>query len=212
MQAVCAARGVALAGRDLALLCQQVENLVVGAPCGVMDQMTSACGEAGRLLALLCQPAEPRGHVALPPELAVWGIDSGIRHAVGGADYGAVRVGAFMGYRIVADLAGLPAHAAGGGRVRVDDPRWGGYLANLSPSEWEAEYRDRVPVALGGAAFLARYAGTTDPSRRWTRRARTPCAGPPRTPSTSTTACASSARCSRRRGRPATSGARSSGS
>jgi galactokinase len=32
-----------------------VENHVVGAPCGVMDQMTSACGEANKLLAMVCQ-------------------------------------------------------------------------------------------------------------------------------------------------------------
>jgi galactokinase len=33
----------------------QVENRIVGAPCGVMDQMTSACGEANKLLAMICQ-------------------------------------------------------------------------------------------------------------------------------------------------------------
>lgn len=27
----------------------------MGAPCGVMDQMTSACGEANKLLAMVCQ-------------------------------------------------------------------------------------------------------------------------------------------------------------
>ncbi|KAM7515138.1 hypothetical protein LguiA_004721 [Lonicera macranthoides] len=32
-----------------------VENNIVGAPCGVMDQMTSACGEANQLLAMVCQ-------------------------------------------------------------------------------------------------------------------------------------------------------------
>ena len=37
----------------------QVENVIVGAPCGVMDQdAASICGEAGSLMALLCQPAE----------------------------------------------------------------------------------------------------------------------------------------------------------
>ncbi len=41
---------------DLAALCQRVENHVVGAPCGIMDQMTSACGKQDRLLRLLCQP------------------------------------------------------------------------------------------------------------------------------------------------------------
>lgn len=34
---------------------KQVENHVVGAPCGVMDQMASACGEANKLLAMVCQ-------------------------------------------------------------------------------------------------------------------------------------------------------------
>ena len=45
-------------GRDLALLCQVVENRVVGAPCGIMDQMASALGREGQLLALQCRPAE----------------------------------------------------------------------------------------------------------------------------------------------------------
>jgi L-arabinokinase len=158
--------GVSVDGRELALLCQAAENHVVGAPCGVMDQMTSACGEADRLLALRCQPAELEGHVALPADLALWGIDSGVRHEVGGADYGAVRVGAFMGYRVLADLAGLPVRPTGDGRVAVEDARWGGYLANVAPHQWTTRYRDAVPESLDGATFLARYGGTTDPVTR----------------------------------------------
>jgi len=42
MSAVAAAFDLDIAPRELALLCQRAENLVVGAPCGVMDQMTSA--------------------------------------------------------------------------------------------------------------------------------------------------------------------------
>jgi galactokinase len=162
MQAICAIHDVAIEPRELALLSQMVENLVVGAPCGVMDQMTAACGEEGRLLALRCQPAETEGHVALPSALELWGIHSGIRHEVSGSDYGDVRVGAFMGYRIIADLAGLAVSETSGGRVRVEDPKWQGYLANVAPSEWEAMYRDRVPVTMDGASFLARYGGITD--------------------------------------------------
>jgi L-arabinokinase len=128
--------------------------------------MTAACGERDRLLALLCQPAELQGQVALPPGLEVWGIDSGIRHEVGGADYGAVRVGAFMGYRIVADVAGLTTTAASNGHVHIADARWRGYLANVAPSEWETRYRDAVPESIDGAAFLRRYGGITDPATR----------------------------------------------
>jgi L-arabinokinase len=162
MRAITTLLDLELEGRELALLCQQVENLVVGAPCGVMDQMTSACGEEGQLLALLCQPAELDGNARLPADLEVWGIDSGLRHEVGGSDYGAVRTGAFMGYRIIADIAGLQVHARDGGRVVVDDPVWGGHLANVPPSDWTAGLRASVPAHLKGSDFLARYGGITD--------------------------------------------------
>jgi galactokinase len=165
MQAVTIAEGLSLGPRDLALLCQKVENLVVGAPCGVMDQMTSAGGEADQLMALLCQPAELQGQAPVPEGLAVFGIDSGLRHAVTGSDYTAVRVGAFMGYRILADLAGLPRASSEGDRVCIEDPRWHGYLANVTPSELE-QWGEQLPARLGGQEFLERYFGTTDTATR----------------------------------------------
>ena len=167
MRAVTAAFDIQIDGRELALLCQMVENLVVGAPCGVMDQMTSACGQANRLLALLCQPAEMRGMIAIPDEIGFWGLDSGVRHSVSGADYGSVRAGAFMGYRILAGLAGLKAtETKSGAFVRIDDSRWDGYLANVTPSEFEHYYAMHLPEKIGGAEFLERYQGTTDPLTR----------------------------------------------
>jgi galactokinase len=161
MSAVAAAFDLEVAPRELALLCQRVENQVAGAPCGVMDQMTSACGEENQLLALRCQPVELLGTISLPEDLAVWGLDSGVRHSVGGGDYGSVRVGAFMGYRIIAELSGLRVDHAGD-TVVINDPRWGGYLANLAPSEFEEKFATRLPESLLGEEFLARYRGTTD--------------------------------------------------
>ena len=162
MEAVLAAWDLQVDPRTRAIRCQQVENLIVGAPCGVMDQMAAICGEAGSLMALLCQPAEFQGTIALPDGLAVWGLDSGIRHAVTGADYGDVRVGAFMGYRVLADLAGLPISAGSrAGHVRVEDHRWHGYLANVSPGTF-LEFEHAIPGSLHGATFLSRYTGTTD--------------------------------------------------
>lgn len=158
--------GLRLEGREIALLGQMVENLIVRAPCGVMDQMTAACGEQDRLLALLCQPAELQGTVTLPPNVEVWGIDSGIRHAVAGADYGSVRAGAFMGYRVIADVVGLPCRPVDEGLVEIEDDRWQGYLANISPGQWESTFCAHVPERLSGAEFLWRYAGSTDPMTR----------------------------------------------
>ncbi len=163
-QAVAAAFEIPINPADLAALCQKVENLVAGAPCGIMDQMTAACGEANRLLALICQPAELRGSIPIPAGLTFWGLDSGVRHSIAGADYGSVRVGAFMGYRIIAELAGLTVRqSTSGRRVSVDDPKWRGYLANISPSEFEQSYSHRVPESIDGAEFIERYAGATDP-------------------------------------------------
>jgi L-arabinokinase len=163
MQAIAAAFEISLGGRELALLCQKVENLVAGAPCGVMDQMTVSCGEPNRLLALLCQPAELRESVSVPDEIRFWGLDSGVRHAVTGSDYGSVRVGAFMGYRIIAELAGLKVErGVAGDPARIEDPRWNGCLANLTPSEFEQSFARQLPEQISGAEFLTRYHGTTD--------------------------------------------------
>jgi len=163
MQAMAALVGSTPLGAELARLCQMAENFVVGAPCGIMDQMTSALGQADALLALHCQPAEVQGFVPLPPSIGFWGIDSGIRHAVSGSDYTSVRTGAFMGYRLIAEAAGLPTTAhSGDGVVSVDDSRWAGYLANLSPDEFDREFATLLPQTLRGDEFLSRYGGTTD--------------------------------------------------
>ena len=167
MSALAGVFEVSIPGDQLARLCQITENQVVGAPCGIMDQMTSALGRDSHLLALLCQPAKVEGFVSMPPAIRFWGIDSGIRHAVSGSDYTSVRTGAFMGYRILAELAGLSVSSPDAdGVVRVDDPRWHGYLANVGPTDWQQQFAGRVPVEMRGADFLDRYGGITDPVTR----------------------------------------------
>jgi L-arabinokinase len=163
MHAVATAFGIALDPRDLAMLCQKSENVVSGAPCGVMDQMTCVFGERDGLLALLCQPAQLQPSVRIPDDLEFWGIDSGERHAVGGSDYGAVRAGAFMGLKILSEHGAAP----------VD------YLANINPSEFERESCRLLPEEITGADFIARYGGTADtvttvePGRQYKVRAAT---------------------------------------
>ena len=154
-----------ICGEDIAHSGQTAENRIVGAPCGIMDQMTSALGRQDQLLALRCQPAVVEGYVRIPDGGAFWGIDSGIRHAVSGSDYTSVRTGAFMGYRMIADVAGLKAtsaFAAEEGTVAIEDPQWRGYLANLTPAEFRERFAEVVPQQMSGRDFLARYGGTTD--------------------------------------------------
>jgi len=163
MMAVAHSCGGRLSDLELAAACQQVEHRAVGAPCGIMDQVTSACGRRGHLLRLRCQPASIEGHVAVPHGYRFYGIDSGERHAVTGADYATVRTAAFMGYRIIAEAAGFAATREGA-RIHVADPLWRGYLANISSREFDERFAPLLPERLDGAEFLDRFGGTTDPA------------------------------------------------
>lgn len=153
VMALNAAYGLDIPGLRLAALCQMVENRVVGAPCGIMDQVTSALGEEGALLALRCQPHELEGTVALPEGIRVVGLDTRVKHSVGGSRYTDTRIGAFMGERIV-------SHAM---MDRTEGDRTNGYLATIRPEDYVARWRDLVPSSMKGSEFLARHGATNDP-------------------------------------------------
>jgi len=173
MAAITQGFDVAVRPDELALLCQKAENLVAGAPCGVMDQMACVFGKPGELMALLCQPAQRQEPVPIPEDMDFWGLDSGERHFVGGADYGGVRTGAFMGLRIINALR-RPGLARQARRTE--------YLANLAPEEFERDFARHLPEEMSGADFLARFGPTSDtvtrvdPAR--TYRVRQPAAHP----------------------------------
>jgi hypothetical protein len=79
-------------------------------------------------------------HVNIPQHVQFWGIDSGIRHSVGGADYGSVRVGTFMGRRIIQGTASKLANSFKKTREEADDVE----LA-LSTEDAEEEYLCNIP-------------------------------------------------------------------
>jgi L-arabinokinase len=173
LAAVAARYGMEMRDEAIAIASQWAENHVAGAPCGIMDQMTSACGRRDRLLRLRCQPDIVEGYVDIPRGWRFYGIDSGIRHAVTGSDYGTVRTAAFMGYRIIAEIACLPA-TLDASNVREVDARWHGYLANITPSEFESRFAAQLPEWMTGDEFLARFGGITDVVTRVQRDARYP--------------------------------------
>jgi len=141
---IATARALGVDGIDpirLASLCQEAENHVVGAPCGIMDQVVVAFGRAGAVLPILCRPASVRAPTPLPDGIEVVGQPTGAEHDVGGSPYRRARAAAFMGKRIVEDrsertwpwVSALPASA-------VHD----------------------LPEALDGASFLDRWGATDD--------------------------------------------------
>ena len=148
-------------GTALAAQCQWAENHVVGAPCGIMDQVASCLGEPGKLLRMVCQPHGLLPPLALPAGVRVVGINSNVRHDVGGPAYARTRCAAFMGHRII--LETMREMGAATGRPLVGDPMTG-YLANLNPDDYKQLFRPHVPEAIRGRTFLDRYGPTIDPA------------------------------------------------
>ncbi len=155
MKAAVGVYGIDLAGAPLAEACQWAENVIAESACGIMDQITVVLGDEGCILPLLCQPCLPRPLVRLPEALACWAVDSGVSHMVSGIEYEAARAGAFMGYKLICDWEGVPVRREESGQIpRWTDPRWNGYLANLSPSLFRARFESRLPEMMSGADYL----------------------------------------------------------
>lgn len=143
--------GLNLSETRLAQLGQMAENLIVGAPCGIMDQITVTSGRQGRLTHILCRPGSVLGEVEVPQGTEFVGINSMVKHSVGGAEYGDVRIGAFMGKRII-------------NWIRVKnrkDPIK--YLSELNVESFEKNYQSALPEILIGSEFLKKYKTHDDP-------------------------------------------------
>jgi len=164
MLAVMKAHGLQPDRIKLPLWAQMVENRVAGAACGLMDQLSVTLGKKKNLLPLVCQPHTVGEPVPIPAGMFFAGIDSGVRHAVGGASYGDVRTAAFMAYSIVASEHGLGpgdiAHARSAGTWTALPH--GGYLANIPVSQFEQRYAHLLPLQVKGSDFLTRFGGTID--------------------------------------------------
>jgi galactokinase len=144
---------------QLASLCQRVENHVVGAPCGIMDQVTSCYGHAGSFLVMLCQPHELQPPLLLPEGIRAVGINSQVKHSVGGSAYARTRCAAFMGHAII--LAKMREMGLASKKELLTDPM-GGYLANLDIDSYKKFFRPYLPESLRGREFLDAFGPTLD--------------------------------------------------
>ncbi|MEU3396863.1 galactokinase [Streptomyces filamentosus] len=113
--------GLGLTRPELARIAQRAENAFVGVPCGIMDQMASACAEEGHALHLdtrdLSYRQVPFGLAAEGLELLV--VDTRVKHALGDGAYAERRAGCEAGARALGvralrdvDAAQLPAALA----------------------------------------------------------------------------------------------------
>lgn len=150
---------LSLGKEELAVLAQMAENRIAGAPCGLMDQLSSHLGQKNKLLPLICQPHQVDKAISIPRGINFSGIDSGIRHAVSGASYSDVRAAAFMSYTIIALNEGATVEELDNARTSDDWSKlpFKGFLANIPVSLFEEKYISLLPKEISGKDFFTQY-------------------------------------------------------
>ena len=138
-----------LDGIEIAKLAQIVENKIVGAPCGIMDQLTSAVGTQGKILSILCQPDKILESIDLPHQVSFIGIHTKVPRSTKSSAYIDTRTAAFMGLRILKDELNWD---------KLED----NYLCHITVQEFQEHCLPLLPNEMKGIDFLEKYNGTDD--------------------------------------------------
>ena len=167
--------GLELDAMEVARLAQIVENRIVGAPCGIMDQVTAAAGTSTKILSILCQPDKILEFVTCPSNVSFVGIYTKVRRSTTSTAYIDTRTGTFMGLTILKAAfsaearqrvppdseAGLDA-AEGSSARKISEALANNYLCNLSVQDFREHCEHLLPTQMHGAEFLDKYGETVD--------------------------------------------------
>ncbi|QEU93839.1 galactokinase [Streptomyces kanamyceticus] len=128
---------------ELAVLSQRAENAFVGVPCGVMDQMASACCTEGHALHLDCRDLSIR---QVPFDLAAHGlcllvVDTRVKHELGDGAYAERRAGCEEGARAlgVSHLRDVPYAGLDDALARLTDDRVRRYVRHIVTDDERVE-------------------------------------------------------------------------
>lgn len=138
-----------LEAMEIARLAQIVENRIVGAPCGIMDQVTSTFGTRGKILSILCQPDQILEFVDCPPEVSFIGIHTKAPRSTKSTAYIDTRTATFMGLTILKKELGWE---------KLED----NYLCNLSVQEFREHCEPLLPEQMQGSDFINKYGESVD--------------------------------------------------
>lgn len=141
--------GLKLEGLEIARLGQIVENKIIGAPCGIMDQVTSAIGTENKILSILCQPDRILEHVEIPQKVSFIGIHTKVPRSTRSSAYIDTRTAAFMGLTILKNSLNWD---------KLND----NYLCNLSVNEFQEHCVDLLPEKMDGSKFIEQFGKTVD--------------------------------------------------
>ena len=133
----------------LAELAQQAENEVVGAPCGIMDQITCLCGSHGAVLPIDCAARTMSEEIFLPSGVFIVGFPTKVQHTLTGhppgtSPYERARTATAMAAKIV-QAEVLPAL-----KTLTD-------ISTVSLPKFDKEIKPKLPASMKGRDFLAKY-------------------------------------------------------
>ncbi|MFF3911208.1 galactokinase [Streptomyces sp. NPDC001848] len=149
--------GLGLTGPELARIAQRAENDFVGVPCGIMDQMASACATDGYALHLDCRDLSLR---QIPFDLASQGltllvVDTRVKHALGDGAYAERRAGCEEGARQlgVSHLRDVAYEDLDSALARLSDERVRRYVRHVVSDDHRVEQVVRLLDAGGARAI-----------------------------------------------------------
>ncbi|MYB63328.1 hypothetical protein F4X73_01445 [Candidatus Poribacteria bacterium] len=134
---------------EIARLGQVVENRVVGAPCGIMDQVTATLGKKNKILSLLCQPDKILEYVDCPANVSFIGIHPKVHRSTKSSAYVDTRTAAFMGLTILK-------------KELAWDKLDTNYLCDLTVEEYEERCIPLLPQKVHGCEFIEKYGQSVD--------------------------------------------------
>ena len=143
--------GLGLGAERIAQLGQMAENHVVGAPAGSWTRSPSPAGAAGNSPTSSAGPERSWEKWKSLLGTGFIGINSMVRHSVGGSPYSDTRIGAFIGKKIINDL-----------RERKAQPPLN-YLTEMSVADLRRDYAAALPETVIGSEFITAHKTHGDP-------------------------------------------------
>ncbi len=104
-------------------------------------------------------PSEVFHPIDIPDSLAFVGIDTGVPVSLADEAYGIARAATFMGYSIIALASGATVRDLELAKETQDwtNLPYGGYIANINPSEFEDKFLSILPETISGQDFFEKY-------------------------------------------------------
>lgn len=152
--AVAAAFRLSVDPPTAATLCQRAAKEWLDVSVGAGEVNCSLSGRANALAHGRADSVTPPVSSQLPANVALIGIDSGVRHPRAVEKYRDVRTASFMGGTLIDRIV---THEGVAGMT------WDGHVACVPITHYVERFRDRIPTKLAGREFLDLFGDIDDP-------------------------------------------------